>query len=222
MFEITLITLKYHLNIWTVLIILSLNLNNNVCWFPLAKTKSKWKVTSADTYFHTFFLLVFPRTAGPFLFLTDIHRHLWELSHGVSSSVRGSHVSMTAALPAAMSWRGNRRRFSQSCYARKEWQSITLTPVSIFPHYPLGSQALTVQAHTTRPPHHPHKHLNELRLYRLVTTSNSISAILTCSFFMSCILGVSLGQLSFINNIPWLILISGFQTCGWDLPSSPK
>lgn len=64
---------------------------------------------------HTYFLsLVFPRTAGLFPPLTDIHRHLWELSHGDSFSVGGSKVIMTAALPAAEAWRGNWRGFSQS------------------------------------------------------------------------------------------------------------
>lgn len=77
-------------------------------------------ITHADTfpYFLSFlffflFLVVWgvPRTAGPFLSPTDIHRHLWELSHRDSSSAGGSQVIITAALPAAAAWRGNQRGF---------------------------------------------------------------------------------------------------------------
>lgn len=93
------------------------------------------------THSYTYFLsLVFPRTAGLFPPLTDIHRHLWELSHRDSSSIGGSRVIMTAALTAALALTGNWRGFSQSCSARKEWHSTTLTPSKRFSSLPSGEQ----------------------------------------------------------------------------------
>ena len=90
--------------------------------FPLSKSKEWMKASPMQTHFPTSFLFcfffffsifrgVFPRTAGPFLSPTDINRHLWELSHRDSSSVGGSQIIITAALPAAAAWRGNQRGF---------------------------------------------------------------------------------------------------------------
>lgn len=115
------------------------------------KRNANWRINLGNLSFFPF--SAFPRT-GPSLFLANILRHLWELSHEDSLSAGGSPVSGTAALPAALASRAPTERVFLPA-ARKWWNSITVTPMSCFFHRPPPPHAQQASHGITR----AHKHL---------------------------------------------------------------
>lgn len=138
------------------------------------KTNLFFMLISSCMHFLSF-SSVFPRTTDHFL--PEIHRHLWELTHGDSFSV-GEFTGHRDGCSASCCWlggcRGGLERIFSKFLCEERVTQHYADPLP-FPNSTLGREALTVQAHTYRPPHyHPHKCLNKLN----VRMSNFISAIL--------------------------------------------
>lgn len=108
---------------------------------------------------------MFPRTAGLVFFLIDIHRHLWELSHGDSFSIGGSQVIMTTTA-SCFSLEGKLERSFSKLLSKERVTQHYSDPSKRFSSLPSRELAVMAQGHIIRPPHHhPHKHLNECNVW---------------------------------------------------------
>lgn len=182
--------------------------------------KNEWMKTHADTYFHAsfhFHSLVFPRTTGLFIFFANMCRHLWELSHGDPSSVGGLQWRLLCQLLLPGGWR---HECSFSLLLFKE----RVTELYADPNPP-GRHSLSRPTQSDH--HHPHRHLNKLRMLCLLTVSDSFChySFIWLWYFRVCISSHWLIQIShdwgssaptnYIFCIRWVIYLSD----NWHLQS---